>query len=139
MPLQIEEDIIVFSNDKVNYYPKMRTGKMRKRGGAKEKSRVVGQGLKDGFENFSDQYFPVNIIEFANPRIGKLHPTQKPTEVLEILIENYTKEGDLILDFTCGSGTTLVAAKKLKRQSKGIELEEKYCEIAKNRLMEIIE
>lgn len=137
MPLQIDEDIIVFANGKVNYYPQMRQGKMRKRGGAKEKSRVVGNGLQDGFENYSDLYYPVNIIEFANPRIGKLHPTQKPIEVLEILISNYTKENELILDFTCGSGSTLVAARNLNRKAIGIELEEKYCDIAKKRLEEI--
>jgi site-specific DNA-methyltransferase (adenine-specific) len=137
MPLQIEEDIICFANGKVNYYPQMRQGKMRKRGGAKEKSRVVGDGMKDGFENYSDLYFPVNIIEFANPRTGKLHPTQKPEEVLEILIANYTKENDIILDFTCGSGTTLISAKNLKRKCYGIELEENYCEITKNRLLEL--
>jgi site-specific DNA-methyltransferase (adenine-specific) len=137
MPLQIEEDIVVFANGKVNYYPQMRQGKMRKRGGAKEKSRVVGSGLQDGYESYSDLYYPVNIIEFANPRTGKLHPTQKPVEILEILISNYTNEGDIILDFTCGSGSTLVAAKKLNRKCFGIELEEKYCEIAKQRLIEL--
>ena len=62
MPLQIDEDIIVFSNGKCNYYPIMRKGKMRKRGGAKEKSRVVGSGLKDGFENYSDMYYPITFM-----------------------------------------------------------------------------
>ena len=82
-------------------------------------------------------YYPTNIIEYANPRKNKLHPTQKPVYVIEVLIKNYTKEGDTILDFTCGSGTTLIAAKKLNRKCYGIELDEKYCEIAKNRLVEL--
>ena len=49
----------------------MKKGKMRKRGGAKEKSKVVGSGLKDGFENYSDMYYPINIYELANPRLNK--------------------------------------------------------------------
>ena len=63
-----------------------------------------------------------------------LHPTQKPIELLEYLINTYTNENEIVLDNTCGSGSTLVAAKNLNRKCYGIELEEKYCEIAKNRL-----
>ena len=136
MPLQIDEDIICFTLDgeKVLYYPQMRTGKMRKRGGAKKKSRVVSRGLKDGFENYSDQYYPTNILEFVNPRRGKLHPTQKPVELLEYLIKTYSNEGDTILDFTMGSGSTGVACKNLNREFIGIEKEEKYFNIAKERI-----
>ena len=83
--------------------------------------------------------FPHNVLEYANV-IGKaaLHPTQKPVDLCEYIIKTYTDENETILDFTCGSGTTLVAAKNLKRKCFGIELEEKYCEIAKKRLEEII-
>jgi site-specific DNA-methyltransferase (adenine-specific) len=129
MPLQIEEDIVCFTanGEKVLYYPQMRTGVMRKRGGAKKKSRVVGDGLKDGYENYSDQYFPVNIIEFANPRIGKLHPTQKPIEILETLIQNYTLENQIVLDNTAGVCSTAMACKSTNRKWICIEKEEEYC------------
>lgn len=83
--------------------------------------------------------FPHNVLEYANV-IGKqaLHPTQKPVELCEYIINTYTNENDLILDFTCGSGTTLVAAKKLKRRCIGIELDEGYCGIAKQRILDVV-
>jgi site-specific DNA-methyltransferase (adenine-specific) len=62
------------------------------------------------------------------------HPTQKPVELFKWLIEKYTTEGDTILDPFMGSGTTLVAAKYLGRNATGIEISEKYCEIARSRL-----
>ena len=62
------------------------------------------------------------------------HPTQKPISVVEWLIQRYSKPNDIILDPFCGSGTTLVAAKNLGRRYIGIEIEEKYCEIARQRL-----
>jgi len=135
MPLQIDEDIIVFAKGKVNYYPKMRKGKMRKRGGYKEGNNIMGE-LKEGFENYSDEYYPVNIIEFANPRTGKLHPTEKPVEVLETVIEYYTNKGDVVLDNTMGSGSTGVACVNLNRGIIGIEKDKIYFEIAKKRIYE---
>jgi site-specific DNA-methyltransferase (adenine-specific)/modification methylase len=64
----------------------------------------------------------------------RYHPTQKPVALMEYLIKTYTDQNDLILDPFMGSGTTLVAAKKLKRRAVGIELSEQYCQIAVNRL-----
>jgi site-specific DNA-methyltransferase (adenine-specific) len=136
MPLQIDEDVIVFGNGKVNYYPKMRTGKMRKRGGAKEKSRVVGSGLKDGFENYSDMYYPINIYELANPRLNKLHPTEKPIDLMEMLVRTYTKENEVVLDNTMGVGSTGLACLKTYRQFIGIEKEKQYYDVAVRRLSE---
>jgi len=62
------------------------------------------------------------------------HPSQKPIKLIKELIEKYSKEGDLILDPFIGSGTTAVAAKQLNRNYIGIEISEKYCEIARQRL-----
>jgi len=62
------------------------------------------------------------------------HPTQKPVSLMEYFIRTYTNEGEIILDFAMGSGTTLIAAQKLDRKAIGIEIEEKYCEIAVRRL-----
>ena len=67
----------------------------------------------------------------------KVHPTQKPVEVIEKLIIDSTKEGDLILDCFMGSGTTAVAAKKLNRNFIGFEIQEKYIAISDNRLKQV--
>ena len=66
-----------------------------------------------------------------------LHPTQKPVEVIEKLITDSTKEGDLVLDCFMGSGTTVVAAKKLNRNFIGFEIQEKYITISENRLKQV--
>jgi hypothetical protein len=65
-----------------------------------------------------------------------LHPTPKPVALLCYLIDKVSRPGDLILDPFMGSGTTLVAAKRLGRRAIGIEIEEKYCEIAARRIQE---
>ena len=65
---------------------------------------------------------------------GKLHPTQKPVDLLEYLIRSYTIENETVLDFTMGSGSTGVACKNLNRKFIGIELDDKYFEIAKKRI-----
>ncbi|MEK9207490.1 MAG: site-specific DNA-methyltransferase, partial [Patescibacteria group bacterium] len=64
----------------------------------------------------------------------KLHPTQKPQELMRWCVANYSKENDIILDPFLGSGTTAVAAKQLNRRFIGCEISEKYCEIARQRL-----
>lgn len=76
-----------------------------------------------------------NIIKVRpNKNDHGLHPTQKPLELMEILIKMTTTEGQIVLDPFCGSGTTLVAAKKLNRGYVGFELSEEYYNIASERL-----
>lgn len=79
---------------------------------------------------------PSTILEFdvVPNRTGKFHPTQKPVALMEYLVKTYTNEGDTVLDFTMGSGTTGVACKNLNRNFIGIELDDKYFEIAKTRI-----
>jgi len=75
------------------------------------------------------------IINRASAREeGMIHPTQKPVELMEYLIKTYTNEGETVLDNCMGSGTTGVAAKKTGRHFIGIEKDEKYFEIAVNRI-----
>jgi len=75
------------------------------------------------------------VLEFSNEHnVGNFHPTQKPVALMEYLIRTYTNEGETVLDFAMGSGTTLMAAKALGRKAIGIEISEKYCETAVGRL-----
>ena len=72
-------------------------------------------------------------MEFKSDK-DKLHPTQKPVDLLEYLIRTYTVEGMVVLDSCMGSGSTGVACKNLNRSFIGIELDEGYFEIAKQRI-----
>lgn len=135
MPMKKTENILVFYKNLPTYNPQGLEYCPRIK---KRSSKSVGSSNygKHSDENLSEyKGYPTNLLEFM--RESGLHPTQKPLSLMEYLISTYTNEGDLILDFTCGSGTTLVAAKKLHRKCIGIELEDKYCEITKNRILEM--
>lgn len=77
--------------------------------------------------------FKGNVLSYKKDYTG-LHPTQKPVALMEDLIKTYTNEGDTVLDFTMGSGTTGVACKRLGRKFIGIELDPGYFEIARKRI-----
>lgn len=140
MPLQIEEDIIVFSKDRVNYYPIMRKGKMRKKGGSKKDAQTFSTNIGKT-STFNDLYYPINILDnFPNcvNKKANLHPTQKPVALLEYLIKTYTNEGETVLDNCMGSGSTIVACINTNRKYIGIEKELKYFEIAKKRIESVM-
>ena len=77
--------------------------------------------------------YPTSILKFASVH-KPIHSTEKPTSLLEWLIKSYSNEGDIILDPTCGSGSTGVACLNTKREFIGIELDEKYFNLAKKRI-----
>ena len=77
-----------------------------------------------------------NSVQKINRQVG-LHPTQKPIALFEYLIKTYTNEGETVLDNTMGSGTAGVACVNLNRNFIGIELDEDYFNIAKNRIQEV--
>lgn len=83
-----------------------------------------------------DKVQPSDVLEFnvVPNRKGKLHPTQKPVELLEYLIKTYSNEQATVLDNCMGSGSTAIACKNTRRNFIGIELDKKYFNIAKNRL-----
>ncbi len=127
-PLKTHEDICVFSKKTHKYFPEMRKGKMRTKGGGK--SKLLNMEMS---KSVNDDYYPISIIEYSNAKRG-IHPTQKPVALFEYLIKTYTNEGDLVLDNTAGSGTTGVACKNTNRNFILIEQDEKYCEVIKERV-----
>ena len=153
-PLKIFENIIVFSKDKVNYHPQMIhnteewTEILRAKHRNKKESSLT-QTVDDKyfvmasgkFKSETDESlaYPKNeiiISKFSNECNSRhrVHPTQKPVELMEYLIKTYTNEEDLVLDFTMGSGSTGVACKNLNRKFIGIELDDTYFKIAQDRI-----
>ena len=96
----------------------------------KRKSRAKGKEWKQ-----TKSGYPKSILTFPYDK-EKLHPTQKPLELMEYLIKTYTNEGDLVLDNTMGSGTTILAAIKNNRIGIGIEKEKQYYDVAVRRASE---
>lgn len=105
-----------------------------KKGTAKD-SDGNGYGRPSMKDKYNQKFtgYPKTALIFKKD-ICKLHPTQKPVALLEYLIKTYTSSGETVLDFTMGSGSTGVACKNLNRKFIGIEKDEKYFEIAKQRI-----
>jgi len=135
MPMRQSELISVFIKGKNFYYPQMiLRDKPIKSGGNKDSISGGNKGIKGEFKKTYRHKYPTTHLEFDKIRRGSLHPTQKPVALMEYLIKTYTNEGETVLDFTMGSGTTGVAAKNLNRKFIGIEQDENYFKIATDRI-----
>ena len=136
-PMKRHENVIVFSGNPSAYYPqKINVGRPSNRPGRNAIAKS-GHRPMTKIQHVPTHYrFPISIQKFDRPKHnnGLVHPTQKPVALMEYLIKTYTLPGETVLDFTMGSGSTGVAAKKLGRNFIGIELEAEYFEIAKNRI-----
>jgi site-specific DNA-methyltransferase (adenine-specific) len=139
-PLRQFENIMVFYEKQPKYNPIMWVGKEvnHPHKTTKKTTNVYGKHHEVPTKLTKDKY-PTNIIKInarANEcnNIKRVHPTQKPVELLEYLIETYTDKNDTVLDFTMGSGSTGVACKNLDRDFIGIEIDENYYNIAKERI-----
>ena len=146
-PLKTHENIIVFSKGgaaqgsktPIKYYPQMTIGVPYDKGFGQKKISTLNGGLSKSssihIKNETGNRFPRSVHYYKTAESeGSFHPTQKPVALLEYLIKTYTNEGETVLDFTMGSGSTGVACKNLNRQFIGIEMDDKYFEIAKNRI-----
>jgi len=130
-PLRIVENIMVF-NSKVYKPQNLRKVDILTRQGTKITDNLGG-GKRKGqlFQEYTN--YPRNILVFSKDYDG-YHPTQKPVKLMEYLIKTYTNEGETVLDFTMGSGTTMVACVNTNRNGIGIELDKKYFDISIDRI-----
>ena len=136
MPLKEHENILIFYKNLPRYnaqglikkvIPTIRRGR--------DNGSNYGESSKDAIQEYEN--YPKSVLEFAS--VGKtIHPTQKPVELLEYLIKTYTIEGELVLDNCMGSGSTGVACVNTGREFIGIELDENYYNIAKNRISQAL-
>ena len=143
-PMKYYEEICVFYKKVGTYNPQMKP----RVGVGKacynydhycgESNHVEYKKVKKRYD--PDLVQPSDVLEFnvVPNRNGKVHPTQKPIELLEWLVNTYSNENDLVLDNTMGSGSTGVACRNLNRNFIGIEKDEKYFEIAKQRIEETV-
>lgn len=142
-PLKRHEVISVFSIGVTIYIPQMEErGKPRQKGNYNKK-KGNGDMVYGRFKNIStinNLYYPTDILDFSNAKQkDKVHPTQKPVELIEYLIKTYTNDGETVLDFTMGSGSTGVACVNTNRNFIGIELDKGYFEIAKSRIEQALQ
>lgn len=132
------ENISVFYQEQPTFNPQMvkHKGKLVKNSPkGKHNSILTGKNKEVCAYRDNGLRYPSNILRFNRIKLGSsLHPTQKPVALMEYLIKTYTNEGEAVLDFTAGSGTTGVACKNLNRNYILIEKEPEYVEIIKKRL-----
>ena len=136
-PMKTNEDICVFYKKQPTYNPQYSYGSPYKRWNTQEavdKQSNYGSH-KQNISQSDGKRLPTTVLHFN--RIERpQHPTQKPVDMLEYLIKMYSNEGDIILDFTMGSGSTGVACGRTNRNFIGIEKDENYFQIAEERIKE---
>lgn len=138
MPLRSHEEICIFYKKQPTYNPQKVKGNPNHSKGKPKEYENNNYGdfeFVDNSKELGDMKHPVSIIRFSKPHPSvSVHPTQKSVEVCEWLIKSYTNEGELVLDNCMGSGSTGVVALNTNRNFIGMELDEGYFNIAKERI-----
>lgn len=137
MPMRNTENIHVFYNHQCLYNPQLLDKPIKN-----IRPVVKRSGQSNCYGNYglntrkcpNDKSMPATIIKFNNAQ-NTIHPTQKPVDLMEYLIKTYTNEGETVLDFTMGSGTTAIACFNENREFIGIELDKHYYNIANERVL----
>lgn len=137
-PMKEHENILVFGKGRVDYYPIMQERIGSRKG---KETTTTDSGRKDSVYGTQEGCGKLKVGKLRNPRSIQrfnrergLHPTQKPTVLLEYLIKTYTSEGETVLDNTMGSGSTGEACLKTNRNFIGIEMDDTYFDVCKNRI-----
>ena len=135
-PMRCIEDICVFYRKAPTYNPQGLVELGRPRRQRPRAAGVYGAFRGDPRPQRFTNY-PKNLLEFPNEAVDsrkRFHPTQKPVALLEYLVKTYTHEGETVLDNTMGSGSTGVAAVNTGRRFIGMEMDQKYFDIATQRI-----
>lgn len=142
-PMKAHENILIFSksaacyvknsDNAMIYIPQMTEGKPYKAISGRASTNYDTKWSKEQLTINEGTRYPRDVQKFAHDK-DKYHPTQKPVALLEYLIKTYTNEGEIVLDNCMGSGSTGVAAVNTNRKFIGIEKEENYFNIAKERI-----
>jgi site-specific DNA-methyltransferase (adenine-specific) len=144
-PAKVHENIMVFGkmatsyskNGNMVYIPQMEDGTPYKGKSGKQRNdygnSTVRTPIKQVYTENDGTRYPRSIQKFSLDK-DKLHPTQKPTALLEYLIKTYTEDGGTVLDNCMGSGSTGIACLNTNRDFIGIEMNEEYFNVAKERI-----
>lgn len=143
-PLRVHEFVLIFTKARVTYgktlgvkyNPQMTVGKPYKQISGKSSENWKGKPLRNVETDNKGTRHP-RTVKFFKRDTPKIHPTQKPLKLAELIVNSYTDKGDIVLDSFMGSGTTGVACKLNKRKFVGIELNVDYFKKAKERLNDI--
>lgn len=133
-PMKSHENILVFYSKPPTYNPQKTLGVPYKGSGGKSKNDNYGNfdAVREG--SVDGSRYPRTNISFTH-EVKPVHPTQKPVPLMEYMVKTYTNEGETVLDFTAGSFTTGVACRNLNRKFIGIEMDETYYNVAKDRIL----
>ena len=142
-PMRNHEIVSVFYKKQCFYNPQKTTGHSRKVSSARSKENSIKTDVYNdhGLTSYdSTERYPRSIQVFSTDvQKSALHPNQKPVRLLEYLIKTYSRENETVLDFTMGSGSTGVACINTNRKFIGVEKDEKYFSIAKERIENILQ
>lgn len=132
-PLKDHENVLVFYKNTTTYNPQMRTGFKPYKSKQGHVGTNYGAVRPENISESDGDRYPVTVLDFPRDK-NKVHPTQKPVALMEYLIRTYTNPGDTVLDNCMGSGTTGVACANTGRRFIGIEKDDTYFAIAKQRI-----
>ena len=141
MPMRTHEMIYVFGDPKSKhklYTPQKTAGLPYKRPKVKIISEIYGTKEMPNIDNETGDRHPYSILKYNSTAVKgekRIHATQKPIDLCEFLVKSFSNEGDTVLDFTMGSGSTGVACKNTGRKFIGIEMDNNIFEIAQGRLI----
>lgn len=140
MPMKKHENILVFGESASYYEPQMEEGTPYHRNWTPNKVNNMKYGISGVSTDNNGTRYPTTILDFPQKwrRQDQLHPTQKPVELMEWLVKSYCPEGGVVLDNCMGSGSTGVACVNTGRKFIGIEKDEKYFNMTRNRIQNAI-